>query len=186
MFRVPRVNSSIILMALCHSRARHLVARRAVPHQLPRHPHETIDGWTSRDHRLETTWIRYRTTKHAGKPTFYRHLCEFCSRGCARARLSSQSSHRGELCEPDPHSQCHVSRRNHLSRVFTFRPGRSSFPRSVCATTSYFSRCKSGPPSSSSSLLGSLPVAPVESTHTCTRHSTKELSSFPTHVVIVK
>ena len=46
-----------------HSRARHLVARRAVPLQLPRHPHETIDGWTSRDHRLEKTWIRISDNK---------------------------------------------------------------------------------------------------------------------------
>ena len=44
--------------AFAHLRARYLVARHAVLHQLPRHPHETIDGWTTRDHRLEKTWIR--------------------------------------------------------------------------------------------------------------------------------
>merc|ERR1712216_1056811 len=45
------------------------IACRAVLHQLPRHPHETIDGRTVRDHI--TDWKQlgfgYRTTKHAGR-----------------------------------------------------------------------------------------------------------------------
>jgi hypothetical protein len=68
MFRVPArqfINHPDGTFA--HSRARYLVARRAVPHQRPRHPHETIDGWTSMDHRLEIAWIRISDNKALGQ-----------------------------------------------------------------------------------------------------------------------
>jgi len=44
--------------AFAYSRAHHLGARCTVSLQLPRHPHETIDRRTARDHRLKITWIR--------------------------------------------------------------------------------------------------------------------------------
>src|SRR6056300_1560593 len=170
--------------------SKHLIARRTVPYQLPRHPHETIDGWTSRDHRLETAWIRISDNKarwttnlftptsvnfaHAGAPRLGPHRARnhLIGRELCRTRTA--------LTVPLFATQPSVTRIYALSREIVV----PSF--SLCNDFGTFQEVRAVHrllPQAFSEVFQSRlwdPRILVRVT------LTKKLSSFPTHVVIVK
>ena len=139
----PARHSSIILMAPLLTGLVTSSRRRCAP-PISRHPHETIDGWTSRDHRLENL-DRYRTTKHAGQPTFYPHreLLTWSSSPGTIELSTISSGHcrtRTALTVPRFATQPPVMRIYALSReiVALHQPGVDPLLEEVRASTAFF------------------------------------------------